>query len=253
MSRWWDRYGFKAILTVIALTIALWVKQTQGALLSEAYAFVVSPFQSQAQFTLEDRLTNARILELEQNITELKQQNRQLKQLLDYTEAQPEKTIAAPVIARSRDRWWNRVTLGKGSEDGVKPGYVVVGIGGLVGRVTHVTPHTSKVLLISDSTSRVGAILGSDRKFGYIKGKGSSTATMHFFDRVTDIKPGDEIATSSLSKLYPPGLPLGRVKSAQKQEGIGIEVEVELSAPIDVLEWVVIQPFEPRLQPFSIK
>lgn len=255
MSRWWDRYGFRAVVTVIALMVALWVKQTQGALLSEAYYFVVSPFQSQSQLTLEDRLTNARILELEQNVAELEQQNRQLKQLLNYTETQTAESITAPVIGRSRDRWWNRVTLGKGSRDGIKPGYIVMGIGGLVGRITHVTPHTSKVLLISDSASRVGAILNgaipddatpnSERKFGYIKGKGSSTVTMHFFDEVTAIEPGDEIATSSLSKLYPPGLPLGKVKSEKKSKGV--EVEVELSAPIDVLEWVVIQPFEPRL------
>ncbi|MEL7419702.1 MAG: rod shape-determining protein MreC [Cyanobacteria bacterium J06555_3] len=245
MSRWWDRYGFRAVATVIALLVALWIKQTQGALLSEAYYFVVSPFQSQAQLTLEDRLTNARILELEQNVAELQQQNQQLKQLLNYTDTQPESGIAAPIIGRSRDRWWNRVTLGKGSKDGVKPGYIVMGIGGLVGRITHVTPHTSKVLLISDSTSRVGAILNRDRKFGYIKGKGSSIVTMHFFDEITDIEPGDEVATSSLSKLYPPGLPLGKVKSTEKQKGV--EVEVELSAPIDVLEWVIIQPFELRL------
>ncbi|MEO1342035.1 MAG: rod shape-determining protein MreC, partial [Cyanobacteria bacterium J06635_13] len=185
MSRWWDRYGFRAVSTVIALLIALWIKQTQGALLSEAYYFVVSPFQSQAQLTLEDRLTNARILELEQNVAELQQQNQQLKQLLNYAETQAKPGITAPIIGRSRDRWWNRVTLGKGSKDGVKPGYIVMGIGGLVGRITHVTPHTSKVLLISDSTSRVGAILNSDRKFGYIKGKGSSVVTMHFFDEIT--------------------------------------------------------------------
>ena len=143
------------------------------------------------------------------------------------------------------NRWWNRVTLGKGEKDGVKPGYTVVGIGGLVGRVTHVTPHTSKVLLISDNTSRVGAVLTSERQFGYIKGKGSSTVTMHLFERAVEIEPGDEITTSSLSKLYPPGLPLGKVKSAKKQKDV--EVEVEISAPIEVLEWVVIQPFEPRL------
>ncbi|MEL6931414.1 MAG: rod shape-determining protein MreC, partial [Cyanobacteria bacterium J06600_6] len=158
MSRWWDRYGFRAVLIVVALTIALWVKKTQGALISEVYYFAVSPFQSQTQLTLEDRLTNARILELEQTVTELGQQNQQLKQLLDYTSSQikSESTITAPIIGRSRDRWWNRVTLGKGRQDGVKPGYAVVGIGGLVGRITHVTAHTSKLLLVSDNTSRVG-------------------------------------------------------------------------------------------------
>lgn len=245
MSRWWDRYGFRAVSIVIALTVALWVKQTQGALISEVYYFAVSPFQSQAQISLEDRLTNARILELEQTVTELTQQNRQLKQLLEYAEAQPEPSIAAPVIARNRDRWWNRVTLGKGKQDGVKAGYVVMGIGGLVGRITHVTPHTSKVLLISDNTSRVGAVIGSDRHFGYIKGQGSSLAIMHFFEQVTDIKPGDEITTSKLSKLFPPGLPVGKIKSIEQDKGI--EAEVELSAPIDVLEWVVIQPFKSKL------
>jgi len=245
MTRWWDRYGFRTIIIIVALIVALGIKQTQAAFLSEAYYFVVSPFQSQAQLTLEDRLTNARILELEQNLVESEQQNRQLKQLLDYSEAKPDKTIAAPVIARSRDRWWSRVTLGKGSKDGVQPGYIVTGIGGLVGRVTHVTPHTSKVLLVGDNTSRVGAILSRSRQFGYITGKDSSTVVMQFFHQVAGIKAGDEIATSPLSKLYPPGLAIGKVKSVKKNQGA--TVEIELSAPIDVLEWVVIQPFVPKL------
>lgn len=245
MSRWWDRYGFRTIIIIVALIIALGIKQTQAAFLSEAYYFLVKPFQSQAQFTVEDRLTNARILELEENLVELEQQNRQLKKLLDYAGAQPVKTITAPVIGRSRDRWWDEVTLGKGSKDGVKPSYIVTGIGGLVGRVTRVTPHTSKVLLISDSTSRVGAILSRNRQFGYVRGKSSSTVAMQFFHQIADIKPGDEIATSSLSKLYPPGLAIGKVKSVQKNQGA--TVEVELSAPIDILEWVVIHPFESRL------
>ncbi|MFM2313958.1 MAG: hypothetical protein RLZZ04_3234 [Cyanobacteriota bacterium] len=246
MTRWWDRYGFRTIIIIVALIIALGIKQTQAAFLSEAYYFVVSPFQSQAQLTLEDRLTNARILELEQNLVESEQQNRQLKQLLDYSKTQSDKTIAAPVINRSRDRWWNRVTLGKGSKDGVKPGYVVMGIGGLVGRVTHVTTHTSKVLLISDSTSRVGAIISRNRQFGYVKGKDTSTVVMHFFNQETSIKSGDEISTSPLSKLYPPGLAIGKVKSVKKNQGAS--VEVELNAPIDILEWVVIQPFGSRLE-----
>jgi rod shape-determining protein MreC len=245
MTRWWDRYGFRTIIIIVALIIALGIKQTQAAFLSEAYYFVVSPFQSQAQLTLEDRLTNARILELEQNLVESEQQNRQLKQLLAYSEAQPAKTIAAPVINRSRDRWWNRVTLGKGSKDGVKPGYVVMGIGGLVGRVTDVTTHTSKVLLVGDNTSRVGAILSRSRQFGYITGKDSSTVVMHFFHQVAGLKPGDEIVTSTLSKLYPPGLAIGKIKSVAKNQGA--TVDVELSAPIDVLEWVVIQPFVSKL------
>ena len=242
MSRWWDRYGFRTVLIVVSLIAALWIEQTQATFLSEAYYFIVSPFQSQKQLTIEERLINARILELEQRATELEQQNLQLKQLLNYTETQTVKTSAAPVIGRNRDRWWDSITLGKGSENGVLPGYTVMGIGGLVGRVTHVTPHTSKVLLISDNTSRVGAVLTRNRQLGYLEGQGSSTAQMNFFNSVSDIKLGDEISTSNLSKLYPAGLPLGRVKSIE-----GEAIKVELAAPIDVLEWVAVQSFEPKL------
>lgn len=247
MSRWWDRHGFRTILIIFALIISFWVKQTQAAFLSDIYYFVMTPFQSQQQLAIEDRLVDARILELEQNNTELEQQNKQLKQLLNYTEVQNSDTIAAPIIRRNRDRWWNRVTLGRGSKDGIEPGYIVMGIGGLVGRVTNVTPHTSKVLLISDTTSRVGTILSRNRQLGYIKGKGSSTVVMHFFAEATDIKPGDDIVTSNLSKLYPPGLPIGKVKSTDKNKGAALEIEVELTAPMDILEWLIVQSFEPNV------
>jgi len=247
MSRWWDRYGLRTILIVAGLIIALWLKQTQGGILSEAYYFVARPFQSQEQLTLEDRLTNARILELEQRVSELEQQNQQLKQLSDYGSTQTEPVITAPIIKRSRDRWWNKVTLGKGSQDGIAKGYIVMGIGGLVGRVTHTTPHTCTVLLISDLTSRVGAVLIRNRQLGYTEGKDSATLVIKFFNQVKGIEPGDEIATSSLSKLYPPGLPIGRVKIAPQPGSDLSEIEIELSAPIDILEWVNVQSFSPQL------
>jgi rod shape-determining protein MreC len=102
------------------------------------------------------------------------------------------------------------------------------------------------VLLVGDNTSRVGAILSRSRQFGYITGKDSSTVVMHFFHQVAGIKAGDEIATSPLSKLYPPGLAIGKIKSVAKNQGA--TVDVELSAPIDVLEWVVIQPFVSKVR-----
>ena len=248
MSRWWDRYGFRTITIILALTVALWIKQTQAAFLSEIYYFIVEPFQVRDQLVLEDRLIDARILELEQRVGQLQQQNRQLKQLLDYTETQTVETIAAPIIGRNRDRWWQRVTLGRGKEDGIEPGYIVMGIGGLVGRVTHVTPHTSKVLLISDPTSRVGTVLNGSRKLGYIEGENSSTVMMHFFDQVTNLQSGGEVVTSNLSNLYPSGLPVGKIIIKEPDKESFSEVKIELNAPIEVLEWVVVQAFEPKLQ-----
>ena len=246
MRRWWDKHSLQTILIVLALGSAWLIKQTHGGQIAEIYYFLTSPFQSKQQLLLEDKLTNARILELEQRISELEQQNNKFRQLLDYVESQPAKTITAPIIGHSADRWWSQVTLGRGSKDGIKQGYVVMGIGGVVGRVIRVTPHTSRVLLISDPVSRVGTVLSRNRQPGFIRGKDAQTVVMRFFAQVEDIKPGDAIATSTLSSLYPPGLSIGRVKSVKSDNSPAPEAEIELTAPIELLEWVIVQPFEPK-------
>lgn len=248
MYRWWDKYGWQTTLTILVLVVAWLLKQTQATAIAETYYFLVSPFQSKEQLQLENKLTNARILELEQRLNELEQQNQQFKQIVGYANARSPKAIIAPIIGRSADIWWNHITLGKGSKDGVKKGFTVNGIGGVIGRVIQVTPHTSRVLLITDPHSRVGAMVTRTRHPGFIQGKNSQTAVMRFFTQVVDVREGDTITTSSLSYLYPAGLPLGQVKSVHLDRGPTPEAEIELNVPIDILEWVVIQPFTPKTE-----
>jgi rod shape-determining protein MreC len=251
MHRWWDKHGFPVSLVCVALGTAWLLKHLQAAPLTEVYYFLVSPFQSKQQLILEDKLTSARILELEQRVTELEQQNQRLQQFLDYSQEQKQSTIVAPIIGRSADYWWNEVTLGKGEKDGVAKGFVVTGIGGLIGRVVQVTPNTSRVLLINDRNSRVGAVVSRSRHVGFIQGDSSQIVIMRFFTKVADVRAGDAIATSHLSNIYPSGLPIGRVKSVKADSGTAAEAEIELTAPIDSLEWVVVHPFTPKLETTS--
>nr|MDJ0649774.1 rod shape-determining protein MreC [Xenococcaceae cyanobacterium MO_188.B19] len=153
----------------------------------------------------------------------------------------------APIIGRNMDSWWHQAILGKGSNDGIEKGHIVTGIGGVVGRVIAVTPNTSQILLISDPNSRVGAVISRNRHVGYLQGKSSQNPTLTLFNKVTDIKPGDAIATSPLSNLYPPGIPIGRIKSIRYDQGAAPEAEVELTVPLELLEWVVVYPFKPKL------
>ena len=248
MYRWWDKYGWPTTLTILALSLAWLLKQTQATAIVETYAFLVSPFQSEQQLQLENKLTNARILQLEQRLQELEQQNQQFKQLLGYVITQPKNAIIAPIIGRGADIWWNQLTLGRGSNDGIKKGFIVSGIGGVIGRIIQVTPHTSRVLLISDPHSRVGAIVARTRNTGFIQGKNSQTAIMRFFTQLANVRKGDTITTSSLSYLYPAGLPIGKVKSVHANQGLMPEAEIELNVPLDLLEWVVIRPFIPKTE-----
>ncbi|MDJ0633624.1 MAG: rod shape-determining protein MreC [Xenococcaceae cyanobacterium MO_188.B29] len=247
MHRWWDKYGWQTTLTILALFVAWLLKQTQATAIAETYYFLVSPFQSQRQLQLENKLTNARILQLEQRLNELEQQNKQFQELLGYA-AQQELSITAPIIGRSAGIWWNQITLGKGRNDGVEKGFIVSGIGGVIGRIIQVTPHTSRVLLISDPNSRVGAVVTRTRHPGFIQGQNSQAVVMRFFTQVADVRVGDTITTSSLSYLYPAGLPIGKVKSVNVDKGPAPEAEIELNVPLALLEWVVIKPFTPKVE-----
>ena len=240
LRRWWDRHGVAIVLGGLSLSAAWLINQTQGAVLIETYQFITRPFQlGQPK---EERLTNARVLELQQRLVELESQNQKLKELLDYSQTQKQKGIVAPIMWRSPDHWWQQITLRRGSQDGIKVNSVVAGPGGLVGRVTKVTPNTSRVLLISDPTSKVGAVISRSRSMGFMRGQGSNRVVLQFFDKVPDVRRGDAVATSPVSQLFPPGLPLGRVESVNLYKSPAPEAVIELTAPVNALEWVIVYP-----------
>ena len=93
----------KFIGSIGALAAAWIFNYWQGAPLMEAQYLISLPFQSQNQLLLEDRLTNARILELEQKIVELEQQNKQVTELLQKVNPKLQSDLIAPIIGRSVD------------------------------------------------------------------------------------------------------------------------------------------------------
>jgi len=246
IRRWCARNGVRLAIAGAVLGGAWILHQTQSALIWELYQVLSHPFQGESAEKIEARLTNARIIELEQRLTELDRQNQQLKQLLGDHEASQSAAIAAPIIGRSSDAWWRQVVLGRGSQEGIKAGFIVTGIGGLVGRVMTATPHTSQVLLVSDPSSRVGAMVSRSRFMGLIEGKGSKVVAMHFFEKDPDVRLGDPVVTSSVSRLFPSGIPIGRVQSVNLDKGPTPEVKIQLTAPINHLEWVWVHPFESK-------
>jgi rod shape-determining protein MreC len=240
LRRWWDRNGVKLGLISLAVGSALLLRQTQGALVFETYRWLTQPFfRNPAQVT---QTGTPRERELEQRLVELESQNRELQKLLKYVDQRSDKGVTAPVIGRSSDHWWQEIVLSRGSNDGIQPGYIVSGIGGIVGRVVEVTPHTSRVLLISDPSSKVGVTISRSRHMGYIRGQSANRVIMVFVDKVPDVRKGDVVTTSALSRLFPSGLPVGVVESISFNKSPAPEAVIELSAPISHLEWVVVSP-----------
>jgi rod shape-determining protein MreC len=65
---------------------------------------------------------------------------------------------------------------------------------------------------------------------------------LQFFDKVPDVRRGDVVSTSPVSKLFPAVLPVGRVESVNLDKSPAPEAVIELTAPVSYLEWVVVDP-----------
>ena len=107
-----------------------------------------------------------------------------------------------------------------GSKDNIRMGQTVMGVNGLIGQVVEINSFTSKVLLITDSSSNVPAIIARTGQQVIIKGE-SQTDMMEisFLKNEADIQKGDLIVTSGQAKRFIASIKVGRVKDIVKNEG----------------------------------
>jgi rod shape-determining protein MreC len=249
-QKWWDKNALKVAIGGFVLAVAGGLYYTRSSAIVSLYNSIAMPWQRTPHS--DPFLADAKVKELNDRIAELTSQNQQLKQLLSSTSSlQPQGTIA-PITGRSPDSWWQEVIVGRGSRDGIKEGATVLGTGGLVGRITIVGDASSRVLLVSDPSSRVGISIVRSRHMGLLQGTILNRATIRFFDKNPDVKIGDVVATASTSQLFPAGIPIGRVVKIEREghnNNPAPEAIVELTAPLNRLEWVTIHNFTPQPPP----
>ncbi|BAY26257.1 rod shape-determining protein MreC [Calothrix sp. NIES-2100] len=245
LRRGWDRKTLQLGLIALALGSAWIVRETQGALLLEMYQGITRPLEMlQTGPTPEEKLRDARVLELQARIAELESQNQKLQNLVGYVEKQPISSppIPARVVGRSADHWWQEVFLNRGGNSGIKEGFIVKSEGGLVGLVESVTPNTSRVLLISDMKSQVGVTISRTSAKGVLRGDSSADAVLEFYEKVPNVKVGDFVSTSTYSQKFPSGLVVGRIKSLDLKKLPASVAKVELFPAIRSLDWVGVYP-----------
>jgi rod shape-determining protein MreC len=107
-----------------------------------------------------------------------------------------------------------------GSNDGVVVGQTVMGVNGLVGQVVEISSFTSKVLLITDSSSNVPAIIVRTGQQVIVKGEPrKNIMEISFIKNEADIQKGDLIVTSGQAKRFIPSIKIGRIENIVKNEG----------------------------------
>src|SRR5207302_1139550 len=126
-------------------------------------------------------------------------QTLQSAQLAEAAKALKLRTQSAPVIARDPSGLLHTIVLGAGAKDGVLLDDVVISDQGVVGRVSEVGNNYSKVLLVTDSSSAVSALVQGSRAAGIVRGQFGDTLVMDWILQTEDVKIGDVVITAGLA------------------------------------------------------
>lgn len=194
---------------------------------------------------LKQEVTKLRIsLEQERNAA---QQTRTLQQLLDLRSAAGFETAAAMVIGSGADPEFRTVTIDKGTQDGLRADMAVMSPSGIVGRILMPTARAAKVQLIIDRDAAAGVMIERTRVAGVVTGVGSAEElafkagliNLNYVPGSADVKPGDRVVTSGIDGIYPKGLPVGEIQSAQR-EGGGWRIRVKPTVDFAALEAVLV-------------
>ena len=201
-----------------------------------------------------DKLQTERDALLRENV-ELRVRNREYSQLQRFYEAETAAglstydPVTARVITRSANVWYSRLTIDKGSDDGVRPDQPVVDGTALVGKVQSVTGGSAVIMLLTDEEFGVAAKAADSGEPGTIAPAVGAPGDL-LFDLVPRgrlVKEKDKIVTAGTSSserlpsLFPPGLLIGDVKRVEIGDGdLDREIHVEPAADLRRLDFVQV-------------
>jgi len=201
---------------------------------------------------------------LERTSAGIRQENNRLREQLGFSQGITYRHIAAEIIGNDPDNLFSALVINKGKKDGIAVNMPVIAYQQneknrtsdsvpagtfLVGKVVLTAQFESLVMPLYDSTSYVSARLGESRIEGIVEGQGSPDAPLllRFIRRQArgEMVIGEQVLTSGLGGVFPPGILLGRVNRILYQDAdTSIEIELESSVDFSRLEYVFV--VEPR-------
>ncbi|MFH1623740.1 MAG: rod shape-determining protein MreC [Pseudomonadota bacterium] len=236
------------------LLVSLNIKEREKLSLSEKIILEISsPFQKAIQFSIRgvttlwsnyiflvnlkkenDALRKALNTLKGENI-ELREAviaNNRLRKLLLFKKKFMTPMVPAEVIGEDPSSWFKAILLDKGSKDGIERKMAVVTSEGIVGRVIEASRTVSKVLLVTDHSSAIAAMVQRTRAKGILEGRVNQGCQLKYILRGDDVKIGDNIISSGLGGAFPKGLLLGKV-SRITTDGFGLFQFVEVSPSVN--------------------
>lgn len=151
------------------------------------------------------------------SLSSLETENERLRSLLELSEKYPAfQTTAASVIAKDGGNYGRFLTVDKGIESGISVNQPVMSQNGLVGLVFETGYGWSKIQTILDPSTSVGCRITRTGDVSVTEGDNAlvndDLLKMLYISKQFTILEGDIVETSGLGEIYPPGIPIGKIK-----------------------------------------
>ena len=155
-----------------------------------------------------------------QQLAALQAENERLRDLLGSAYKIGNRVLVAELSAMDLDPFRQQVMINKGNRSGVFEGQAVLDAHAVMGQVTHVSPMTATVLLITDVEHALPVQVLRNGLRTIAVGSGRiNRLELPYLPNNADIRNDDLLVTSGLGGKFPPGYPVARIVEVTRQPG----------------------------------
>ncbi|MEP2030821.1 MAG: rod shape-determining protein MreC [Paracoccaceae bacterium] len=199
-------------------------------------ANLIRNFQSYQRLAEQNRELRSELRQMQawkEAALQLEQENARLLDL-NKVRLDPRLTyITGVVLADSGSPFRQSVLLNVGARDGIMDGWAAMDGIGLVGRISGVGNNTARVILLTDATSRIPAIIQPSGQVAMISGDNTAVPPVEFLESPELVRPGDRVISSGDGGVFPAGLLIGQVAADP-----GGRLRVRLAADYERLKFL---------------
>lgn len=150
-------------------------------------------------------------------------------------------SVSGVVLADTGSPFSKSVLLNIGSRDGILDGWATMDGLGLVGRIAGVGQNVSRVLLLTDASSRVPVTIQPSGQRAMVVGDNSAAPPLDFIGAPEQVHPNDSVVSSGDGGVFPGGILVGKVIQTRDKR-----FRVLLSADYSRLEFVRVLRSRPE-------
>lgn len=240
------------VIRVWAMAVAGFVQSPVTTVSSSATDYFRSVASLQNAASENDQLKE-RVQQLEvevQSKGDLTGENERLRQLLSLKDEAKYPVRTAKIIGRDPSGWFNDAIINVGSYNDIKLHMPVVANGGLVGRITAVSPLTAQITLVTDERFGAGAVvgeIGNTNTLGVIKGMNDrELLEMLYVPGSVEVQIGQTVLTSGQDGIYPAGIKLGEIVEVSKGSATTAHtIYIKPTAQLSSMQEVAVLLYEP--------